>query len=64
MIDKGSQSDAAEDESRRDEREKKLPDGRVPGPAKEVGDETPNPLPDDPNEGDGGGGGGGDPGRA
>ena len=32
-----------------------------PGPAKNVGDETPNPLPDDPSEC--GGAGGGDAGR-
>ena len=35
--------------------------GGQPGPAKDVGDDTPNPLPDDQNESDDEGG--GDPGR-
>jgi len=51
-----------EDGTGRDERVKKAPEqpDRT-GPAKKVGDETPNPLPDDPRES--GGDGGGDPGR-
>lgn len=39
--------------------EPKGPVREKPGPAKDVGDETPNPLPDKGGEGDGGG----DPGR-
>jgi hypothetical protein len=64
MTEKRSDSDSPDNDARPNERPKKAPDGKVPGPAKEVGDETPNPLPDNPNEGDGGGGAGGDPGRA
>jgi hypothetical protein len=52
------------DQRRRDEPPKKGSDGKQPEPAKDVGDETPNPLPDNPGEGDGGSGAGGDPGRA
>jgi hypothetical protein len=69
MSDKRSESGAAdrqpgaeEDGTGRDERVKKAPEqpDQTP-PAKKVGDETPNPLPDDPREN--GGDGGGDPGR-
>jgi hypothetical protein len=54
---------ADEDEARWEERLKKVA-GRAkqPGPAKEVGDASPNPLPDNPA--DNGSGSGGDPGRS
>jgi len=40
---------------------KKQPKAKQPGPPKKVGDDTPNPLPDDPAQG--GGEGSGDTGR-
>jgi hypothetical protein len=48
-----------EDEARSEER-LKVAKPKQPGPAKNVGNDTPNPLPDDPRESDGEGG---DPGR-
>ena len=52
---------ADEDEARWEERLKKVAGRNQPGPAKKVGDDSPNPLPDDTADSDGGGG--GDPGR-
>jgi hypothetical protein len=43
------------------EPERQLTKRKQPGPPKNVGDDSPNPLPDDPSEC--GGEGGGDPGR-
>jgi hypothetical protein len=51
-----------EDEKRREETLKKVAKPKQLGPAKKVGDETPNPLPDNPSEDENAGG--GDPGRA
>jgi hypothetical protein len=63
---KNSQADEFKDkdEKRREERLKKAAQPAQPaqpGPAKKVGDETPNPLPDHPREDESAGG--GDPGR-
>ena len=52
---------ADEDEKRREERPRKVV-RQQPGPAKNPGDETANPLPDDFNEHDENGG--GDPSRS
>jgi hypothetical protein len=54
--------EADTDEKRWEERLKKVAkNAKQPGPAKNVGDDSPNPLPDDPSEQ--GGEGGGDQGR-
>ena len=47
---------------RRSAKQRVAPKVKQPGPAKNVGDDTPNPLPDDPSEC--GGEGGGDAGRS
>jgi hypothetical protein len=39
-----------EDEARSEERLKKTPKPQQPGPPKNEGDDSPNPLPDDPSE--------------
>jgi hypothetical protein len=51
-----------EERLRQADKQRAVPKPKQPAPAKNVGDQTPNPLPDDPR--DRGGEGGGDAGRS
>lgn len=51
-----------EERFRKADKQRVVPKPKQPGPAKNVGDDSPNPLPDDPSQN--GGEGGGDPGRS